>query len=72
MTTDAKVKVNLITVPEAAKRLACSRSHVYDLVAAGKLRRYNVSLKGTKLRLSDEDVDRYIREAEMEPVNGAA
>lgn len=64
-------KVNLITVPQAAERISCSRSHVYNLVAAGKLQRFDIGLTGTKLRLSEDDVDRYIRESAM-PVNGAA
>lgn len=64
--------MKLISVPQAAARLGCSRSHVYDLVKMGALRRYNISARGkSKVRLDDEDVDRYIREAEQ-PVGGAA
>jgi excisionase family DNA binding protein len=59
--------VNLLPPQKAADRIGCSRTHVYDLVAAGKLRRFNVSAKegATKLRVADVDVDAYIRSAEM-------
>lgn len=51
----------LISLTDAAKRLGCSRSHVYNLVGAGKLTAHNVALKGTKLRVAEDDVDRYIK-----------
>lgn len=65
--------MNLLTIPEAAKRLGVSRPHVYDLIAAGKLRRFNVSAKpgATKTRVADTDVDAYIAAAEM-PVPAAS
>lgn len=63
--------MKLISVPEAAARIGCSRGHIYNLLAAGRLKRHDIALKGTKTRLSDEDVDRYIRESEI-PRDGAA
>jgi excisionase family DNA binding protein len=59
--------VNLLTPAQAAERLGCSRVHIYDLIAAGKLRRFNVSAKtgSTKTRVLDTDVDAYIAAAEM-------
>lgn len=63
--------MKLISVPQAAAKIGCSRSHIYNLIAAGKLRRYDIALRGTKVRLSEEDVDRFIEEAEQ-PVGGAA
>lgn len=59
--------MNLLTLQQAADRIGCSRPHVYDLIAAGKLRRFNISAKpgATKTRVADEDVDQYIRDAEM-------
>jgi excisionase family DNA binding protein len=62
---------NLLTPAEAAKRLGVSRTHIYDLLAAGKLRRFNVSAKtgATKTRVADADIDAYIAAAEM-PVPG--
>lgn len=61
--------MKLISVPEAAGRLNCSRSHIYNLIAAGKLERYNIALTGSKIRVSDEDVDRYIAES-VQPIRG--
>lgn len=63
--------MKLISVPKAAEMIDCSRGHVYNLLAAGKLRRHDIALKGTKIRLSEEDVERYIRESEI-PRDGAA
>lgn len=63
--------MNLISIPEAADRLNCSRSHVYNLIAAGKLTRYNIALIGSKIRVSDEDVDQYIADA-VQPVRRAS
>lgn len=64
--------MKLISVPEAAARIGCSRSHIYNLVAAGLLARYDIGLGArSKVRLSDEDVDRYIREA-AQPIPQAA
>lgn len=59
--------MNLLTPQQAAERLNCSRVHVYDLVAAGKLRRFNISAKpgATKLRIADTDLDAYISSIEM-------
>ena len=54
--------MNLLSLPEAAKRIGCSASHVRNLVYEKKLTRYNIAIKGQKIRVSDEDVDRYIEE----------
>ncbi len=56
--------MKLISVPEAAAMIGCSRGHIYNLITERKLKRYDIAIKGTKTRLSDEDVQRYIREAE--------
>lgn len=63
--------MNLISVTEAAKRLSCSRGHVYSLITAGQLRRHNIALKGSKTRISEEDLERYMRES-AKSVGGAA
>lgn len=54
--------MNLLTLPQAAKRLGCSRTHIYSLIAAGQLRRFDISATpgATKTRVSDEDVSAYI------------
>jgi excisionase family DNA binding protein len=58
-------RVDLLTVPQAAERLNCSRAHIYNLVAVGKLKRFDIALKGSKVRLSADDVDRYIAASEL-------
>lgn len=69
----------LISTQDAADRIGCSRSHIYTLVAEGKLRRFNIAVRGdrTKIRVADEDVSAYIVSAEApiahaEPFGGAA
>lgn len=52
--------MKLVSIPEAAARLGCSRGHIYNLIAAGKLARHNIALTGSKIRVSEEDLDRYI------------
>ena len=54
--------MNLLTLPEAAKRIGCSRSHIYNLIALGQLRPFDISAVShrTKTRVSDEDVTAYI------------
>ena len=60
------MKTKLISVPEAAERIGCSRSHIYNVIAAGKLKPYDISLRGrSKTRLAEADVDRYIDEAQV-------
>jgi excisionase family DNA binding protein len=59
----SEAAAGLLTVPQAAERIGCSRGHVYNLVAAGKLQRYDIALKGSKVRLSDQDVTRFINDA---------
>lgn len=63
--------MNLLTPQQAADRLGCSRVHIYDLIAAKKLRRFNISAKSgaTKTRVSDTDLDHYIASIEV-PVAG--
>lgn len=63
--------MNLLSVPEAAARIKCSRGHIYGLIADGKLDRYNIARKGSKVRISEESVDRFIAEA-SEPVRKAS
>lgn len=53
---------NLLTPAEAGQRIGCGRGHVYNLIAAGHLDRYDISLVShrTKTRVLDTDVDAYI------------
>ena len=57
-------RTQLLSIPEAAAQLACSRAHVYRLISAGSLR--SVELKATgarsKTRVRAEDVEAFIAE----------
>lgn len=61
----------LLSVPDAAERIRCSRGHIYNLIAIGKLDRHNIAIKGSKVRVSEESVERYIAET-AEPVSDGA
>lgn len=54
--------MNLLDIDEAATRIGCSDAHVYSLVAAGKLRRFNISAVpgATKTRVADADVEAFM------------
>lgn len=53
--------MKLLTIPEAANRIGCSRAHIYNLISAGQLSRYDISLgPRPKTRVADSDVDAYI------------
>lgn len=55
-------KVELLSIPEVAARLGVkSRNHVYGLIRAGKLRAVNVAIKGSKTRVSEDDLAAYIK-----------
>jgi excisionase family DNA binding protein len=59
-------QVQLLTIPEAAKRLRCSESHIYRLIANRELRAVDVSQPGArraKTRISEADLARYIEGA---------
>lgn len=47
----------LLRIPEAADRLACSRGHVYNLIADGLLASVSV---GSLTRIREDDLARYI------------
>lgn len=68
------MRARLLTIPEAADRIGCSRAHVYNLISAGLLNRHDISLpprnggpRRPKTRVSDTDVDAYI-ESIRQPV----
>ena len=51
----------LLSIPEVARRLSCSRGHVYGLIAAGHLATVNIGA-GTrsKTRIREADVEAFI------------
>lgn len=52
----------LLTVPQAAEVLGCSRTHIYGLIAAGHLRPVEIAAKGvrSKTRIRQDDLDAFI------------
>lgn len=54
----------LLTVTDAAEQLACSRGHVYSLIATGQLRPVDIkptSSTRSKTRLLASEVEEFIR-----------
>ena len=70
--TVARTRLNLLSARQAAERLGCSRAHIYALVEKKKLTPYYIGINGGSLRVSDEDVDRFIKESAGKPSSGAA
>lgn len=53
--------MKLMTMQAAAERIGCSKGHVYNLIAAGRLPRYDIALGPRPVtRVADSDVDAYI------------
>ena len=65
--------MKLLSPKAASDRIGCSRAHIYNLVRDRRLRRYYIGADGKSvLRVAEEDVERYIAEAECPPEDGAA
>lgn len=62
-----KRKETRITVAEAARRLGCTRQHVYNLISAGEIAAVRLGLRNG-LRVPEGEVDRFVerRWVEME------
>lgn len=63
--TDARKEqlvTRLLDFPQAAEALGCSRTHIYDLIAAGELTPVNISAVrgGSKTRIDADDIDAFI------------
>jgi excisionase family DNA binding protein len=54
---------DLLTVDDAATRLACSRRTIYRLIADGRLR--SLLIRNTR-RIRDDELERFLRAAEEE------
>lgn len=53
---------SLLTIPQAAKRMNSSRSHIYNLIWAGELEFVNIAAKKTgktKMRISESAIEDY-------------
>lgn len=58
------MNTELLTIPEAAERLKCSKGSVYRLISLGQLRAVDLSVTGTrsKSRVRSDDVQALIEE----------
>lgn len=56
-----KPRRQLLTVKEVAAELACSRDHVYDLIARGDLPAIDIGAGRALTRLRPDDVDDYLQ-----------
>lgn len=56
------MSTRLLSVPETAEILGCSRTHIYGLIAAGHLRPVEIKARGKrpKTRIRADDLDAFI------------
>lgn len=54
-----KRKETRITVAEAARRLGCTRQHVYNLISSGEISAVRLGLRNG-LRVPEGEVDRFV------------
>lgn len=54
--TSAPGEIRLLSIPEVAERLACSRRHVYDLIKRGDLPKIDIG----RARIGADDLARYV------------
>jgi excisionase family DNA binding protein len=65
--------MRLLTIPQTAERLGCSKKHVYNLISAGKLKPANIALgPRSRTRIADTEIDRYITAATRDVSFGGA
>jgi excisionase family DNA binding protein len=55
-----------VTAKAAARKLECSVSTIYALVAAGKLRCVRIGLGRGAIRISEEHLEQFLKAAEPE------
>jgi len=63
MTAQAAQPTTLLSMPDAAKRLGCSRTYIYRLIAAGQLRSVDISAGGntrSKTRVYEHELEAFI------------
>lgn len=51
----------MLPVRQVAELWHCSRDHVYELIARGKLRAVNVAIKGSQMRVPASAIAEYVR-----------
>ena len=55
----------LLKIPEVAKRLNCSASFAYELIAEGRLRHHRLGRGQGAIRVSEEQLQDYLRRTEQ-------
>ena len=65
---DRSRDTRLLSVPDAAQTLGCSRTHIYGLIAAGHLRAVEIKATGTrpKTRIRSDDLQTFIEDRTRE------
>lgn len=61
----------LVDIPTAAARLACSRGHIYHLIRAGRLHVVDIRAGGTrsKARIFADELEAFIEAATVSPAS---
>ena len=57
----------MFTVKQAAKRLNCSPSLVYELCAKGRIRHARIGFRRGTIRITEEAITEFLEEAEVDP-----
>lgn len=60
----------LLSMPDAAEQLGCSRSYIYRLIASGQLRSVDISVAGSrrpKTRVYAHEVEAFIEAQTASP-----
>lgn len=63
MTHPDSTPLAVLTIPQVAEQLGCSRVHVYRLINAGALEAVDIAVPGsprTKMRILVDDLNGYI------------
>ncbi len=56
----------MLTVKQAAERLNCSPSLVYELCAKGRIRHARIGFRRGTIRIAEEAIAEFLKEAEVE------
>lgn len=59
-TTGRRNRTQLLSIPEVASRLECSKNTVYRFISDGELRAIDIGRKRPKMRVRETDLDRFI------------
>ena len=63
----SRFKDRRLTTDMVARKLGCSRSHVYNLIRDGRLRAHNFGVRMTRIWKSD--FDRFMEDSRIDPMD---